>query len=79
MPLLAALLVASLAAPLLIASSLWGRLPVLALAASAAVAALAFVYAFVSVWCFFAATLSAYLCVVFRSLPGPRISKVRTV
>ena len=69
-PLLRLLYVLAVATPLLIASSSWGRLPGLGLAASAALAALAFGYAFVSVWCFFAAVLAVYLCAVFRSLPA---------
>ena len=68
-PYLRGLYIVSVAAPLGVASGTWGQLPGLVLAASAAAAALAFGYAFVSVWCFFAAVLSAYLCVMFRSLP----------
>jgi hypothetical protein len=41
------------------------------LAGSAVAAALLFEHAFVSVWCFFAAALSAYLCYVFRAMPEP--------
>jgi hypothetical protein len=69
-PLLRVLYVLAVGAPLLVASGAWGRLPGLVLAASAVVSAVVFEYAFVSVWCFFAAVLSAYLCVVFRSLPA---------
>jgi hypothetical protein len=35
------------------------------------VSALVFHYAFVSVWCFFAAVLAIYLCWVFYRLPLP--------
>jgi hypothetical protein len=37
---------------------------------SAVVSQFYFSYAFASVWCFFAAILSGYLCLVFRSLPA---------
>jgi hypothetical protein len=39
------------------------------LAAAAVVSQLVFVYAFASVWCFFAAVLAVYLCLVFWQLP----------
>lgn len=42
----------------------------LALVISAAVAQVLFNHAFTSVWCFFAAALSLYLCVFFATLPG---------
>jgi hypothetical protein len=62
----------SIAVPPLLGSVNWGgRIPGLVLGASALVAALVFDYAFISVWCFFAAVLSAYLCVVFYRLPRP--------
>ena len=38
-------------------------------AISAAISQVVFWYAFVSIWCFFAALLSAYLCFVIRQLP----------
>jgi hypothetical protein len=69
-PLLRVLYLLAVALPLGIASGSWGRLPGLVLAGSAAIAALAFGYAFVSVWCFFAAILSVYMCVALRSLPA---------
>ncbi|HEY2910932.1 MAG TPA: DUF6629 family protein [Gemmataceae bacterium] len=47
----------------------FGRLPALMFLAATIAAAVAFEYAFVSVWCFFAAVLSAYLCVIFRNMP----------
>jgi hypothetical protein len=44
---------------------------------SAVISHVVYWYAFASVWCFFAAILSAYLCVIFHSLPAvetaPRI------
>lgn len=52
--------------PMAMGSQNFGRMPALLFLASTIVAAAAFEYAFVSVWCFFAAILSAYLCVVFR-------------
>ena len=40
------------------------------IAVSSIAAQLAFWYAFVSVWCAFAAALSAWLCLLFRALPA---------
>jgi len=68
-PLLQALYLATIALPMLLSSQAWGRLPGLVLGASALLSAVVFHYAFVSVWCFFAAALSMYLCVVFYRLP----------
>ena len=48
----------------------FGTLPGIILGISAAVAAVAFHYAYVSVWRFFAALLSAYCVVILRQLPG---------
>ena len=59
----------SVALPPMFGSETWGRIPGIVLGASALIAALVFDYAFVSVWCFFAAVLAAYLCVVFYRLP----------
>jgi hypothetical protein len=59
----------SVALPPLLGSETWGRIPGLVLGASALLAVIAFDYAFVSVWCFFAAALSIYCCVVFYRLP----------
>ena len=61
----------SVALPPLLGSESWGRIPGIVLGASAVLAVLVFDYAFVSVWCFFAAALSAYCCVVFYRLPRP--------
>jgi hypothetical protein len=44
----------------------------LLLMASAALAFLLFRYAFASVWCFFAAVLSVYLCLVLHRVPSRR-------
>jgi hypothetical protein len=65
----------SVALPLILGSDNWGRIPGLALGAAALVAVVLFDYAFVSVWCFFAAVLAIYCCVLFYRLPFP----VRTV
>lgn len=61
----------SVAVPPLLGSETWGRIPGLVLGASALLAVLVFDYAFVSVWCFFAAVMSIYCCVVFYRLPAP--------
>jgi hypothetical protein len=65
------LYVLTLAAPMLVSSQRWGRLPGLLLVLSAIAAAILFDYAFVSVWCFFAAILASYICLVFYRLPRP--------
>ncbi len=67
----------SVAIPPMFCSENWGRIPGLVLGASALIAALVFNYAFVSVWCFFAAVLAAYLCVVFYRLPRPATATTR--
>jgi hypothetical protein len=48
--------------------------PSLVVAASAVVALVVYWHAFISVWCFFAAVLSAYLVRVFQSLPARALS-----
>jgi Family of unknown function (DUF6629) len=58
------------ALPMLFGSESLGKLPGLFFAVSAVISALVFSYAFVSVWCFFAALLSAYLCWMFYHLPA---------
>lgn len=65
------LYLASIAAPMLLSSNTWGRIPGLILALSALFSAIVFHYAFVSVWCFFAAVLAGYLCWVFYQLEHP--------
>lgn len=55
--------------PMALGSGAFGRAPGLMLVASVVVAAILFDYAFVSVWCFFAAVMSLYLCVLFRRMP----------
>ncbi len=66
----------SVALPPLLGSETWGRLPGLVLAASALVAAVVYHYAFVSVWCFFAAVLASYLVYVFYRLPMPHAARL---
>jgi hypothetical protein len=61
----------SVALPPIIGSENWGRIPGLVLGGSAVIAVLLFDYAFVSVWCFFAAVLAIYCCVLFYRLPFP--------
>jgi hypothetical protein len=61
----------SVALPPILGSENWGRIPGLVLGASALIAVLLFDYAFVSVWCFFAAVLAVYCCFLFYRLPMP--------
>ncbi|MSQ97310.1 MAG: hypothetical protein EXR98_22525 [Gemmataceae bacterium] len=61
----------AVALPPLLGSGTWGRTPGLVLEASALIAVVIYDYAFVSVWCFFAAVLASYLCYVFYCLPLP--------
>ncbi len=70
-PVLRLLYLGSVGTPLLLSTQGLGRLSGLGLGVSAVVSALLFDHAFVSVWCFFAAVLSAYLCCVFYALPAP--------
>jgi hypothetical protein len=67
---------ASVALPPMLGSQTWGRMPGMVLGASAIVAVLVFDHAFVSVWCFFAAALSAYCCVVFYRLPRREVDTI---
>jgi hypothetical protein len=71
-PLLQLLYLASVALPMARGTESWGRIPGLVLGAAAVISALVFHHAFVSVWCFFAAVLAAYLCRVFYRLPLTR-------
>jgi hypothetical protein len=70
-PLLRVLYLLTIVVPIGFGSVTFGRLPAVLLGASAVVAASVFEYAFVSVWCFFAAVLTGYLCVLFHRLPEP--------
>ena len=49
----------------------------LLLIASAVISHLVFEHAFTSVWCFFAAVLSIYLCFIFRNLPASNVVLTR--
>lgn len=60
---------ACVALPMALSTQSLGRIPGLALGVSALVAALLYNHAFVSVWCFFAAVMSIYCCVMFYRLP----------
>jgi hypothetical protein len=58
------------ALPLAFGSAGLGHVPGLVFAASALVAGIAYSYAFVSVWCFFAAVLAIYICRFFYAMPA---------
>jgi hypothetical protein len=70
-PYLRVLYLLCVAAPPLFGSESFGRAPGLILGASAVFAVLVYDYAFVSVWCFFAAILASYGCWLFYRLPSP--------
>jgi len=61
---------ATVALPFVISSERFGRLPGIALGSSALISAVVFHYAYVSVWCFFAAVLAIFFCFMFRALPA---------
>jgi hypothetical protein len=56
--------------PFVLGTPHWQHAGAFAVAASAAVSYVLFEHAFVSVWCFFAALLAAYLVQLFRRLPA---------
>jgi hypothetical protein len=70
-PVLRALYVLSILVPLLTGPRLFGWQPGAVLLASLHAAAALYDYAFVSVWCFFAAVLTGHLCLLFHRLPAP--------
>lgn len=70
-PILQLLYFACVALPMAFSTQSLGRIPGIALGVSALVAAVVFEHAFVSVWCFFAAVMSIYCCVMFYRLPSP--------
>jgi hypothetical protein len=70
-PVLRLLYLLSVAVPMIFARVNLGWVPAAVLGASALVAILLFDHAFVSVWCFFAAVMAVYCCVVFYRLPQP--------
>ena len=61
--------------PMVTGPNVLGRLPGLMLVVAVVVAAALFAYAFISVWCFFAAGLALYLCIVFHRMPMPAASR----
>jgi hypothetical protein len=67
---------ATLAIPFVLSSERVGWQPGLMLGASAVICALVYSHAFVSVWCFFAALMSAYIAWVFYTLPKNAVSQV---
>jgi hypothetical protein len=69
----------SVALPPVLGSDNWGRIPGLVLGGSALVAVAFFDYAFVSVWCFFAAVLAIYCCVLFYRLPRQETDPVNAL
>ncbi|HZZ77083.1 MAG TPA: DUF6629 family protein [Gemmataceae bacterium] len=68
----------SVALPPIFGSEKWGRIPGLVLGLSALVAAVFYHYAFVSVWCFFAAILALYLFFFFYRLPTPASAEIES-
>jgi hypothetical protein len=60
----------SVVVPMFFGQQLFGWLPGVVLLASVVVAGALFNYAFISVWCFFAAVLTTYTCVLFYRLPA---------
>jgi hypothetical protein len=64
----------TLASPFVFTTERAGRLPGVMLAASALICVLIYSYAFVSVWCFFAAIMSAYIAWVMHRVPGKESS-----
>lgn len=61
---------AAVALPFVISSERFGVWPGIVLGVSAALSAIVFHYAFVSVWCFFAAILAILCCILFHRLPS---------
>jgi hypothetical protein len=77
-PALIALYILSIAVPMMLGQNVFGKFPLVFFLGSAVVAAVVFHYAFISVWCFFAAVLTTYLCVVFYRVPAGQ-PEVRSV
>jgi hypothetical protein len=69
-PALTVLYTLSIAVPMALGRKVFGPLPGVLLFASVVAAAAAFEYAFVSVWCFFAAGLAVTLCGMFYRMPS---------
>lgn len=70
-PALRVLYLLSALVPIALGPKVFGWLPGVLLLGSVIVAAALFAYAFISVWCFFAAALTGSLCVLFYRLPAP--------
>lgn len=69
----------SVALPPLLGSETWGRIPGLVLGALALIAIVVYDYAFVSVWCFFAAVMASYLVFLFYRLPLAQVNTLAAV
>jgi hypothetical protein len=67
---LRALYLLSVVMPMVLGPRVFGWLPSVLLFSSVIIAAAAFEYAFISVWCFFAAALTGSLCVLLYRLPA---------
>ena len=76
---LRALYFGCVALPMVLGSENLGRIPGLVLGGSAVFAAIVYHYAFVSVWCFFAAVLAGYLCWIFYQLPATEKVETKTL
>jgi hypothetical protein len=72
--LLRVLYLLSVAVPMALGPNIFGRGPALLLLGSVVVTAIVFDYAFISVWCFFAAVLTGYLCVWLRRFPARAVA-----
>jgi hypothetical protein len=59
----------SVAVPIALGSKVFGWVPGVMVISSVVVAATVYSYAFISVWCFFAAVLTGSLCLMFHRLP----------
>lgn len=64
----------SVAVPMALGPNIFGRWPIFFVLGSVLVAVTVFEYAFISVWCFFAAVLTGYLCVWFHHHPAPEVT-----
>jgi hypothetical protein len=73
------LYLASVAVPMVAGTVDWGRLPGIILGGLAIITFLVFDHAFVSVWCFFAAFLSAHVALLMYRVPEPEHSKSRMI
>lgn len=69
-PALRVLYLLSVVVPMALGPKVFGPLPAVLLVGSVVVAAAVYDYAFISVWCFFAAALTGTLCVLFHRLPA---------